>query len=118
MLLAADHGPTPRIAVARTRHFLPFAMLGLGLQLAACSGQPPAEPWERPDHTTPTVSDTSLCREDARRQAGSLYPDQAPNDAVGLPRTSDERRFPAEIRFYEQCMTRQGFVRMSAAPAR
>jgi len=97
----------------RASRLLPFAFLAL----AACSGQPP-EAWERPDHTTPTVSDTSLCREDARRQAGSLYPDQAPNDAVGLPRTSDERRFPAEIRFYEQCMTRQGFVRMSAAPAR
>jgi hypothetical protein len=30
----------------------------------------------------------------------------------------DDRRFPAEIRFYEQCMTRLGYVRASAAPAR
>ena len=88
---------------------LPFTLFAL----SACAGQPP-DPWERPDHTPPSVSETSFCREDARRQASSLYPDQAPNDAVGLPRTSDQRRFPAEIRFYEQCMTRQGFVRASA----
>jgi hypothetical protein len=97
----------------RTHLLLPFAFL----TLAACSGQPP-EPWERADHTPPTVTETSFCRDDARRQANTLYPGQAPNDARGLPRTTDDRNFPAEIRYYEQCMTRSGFVRASAAPAR
>ncbi len=68
--------------------------------------------------TPPAVADTSFCRNEGRRQAETLYPDRAPNDALGLPRTSDDRRFPAEIRFYEQCMTRLGYVRASAAPAR
>ncbi|HEY2870808.1 MAG TPA: hypothetical protein VGJ56_02755 [Reyranella sp.] len=89
------------------------------LSLAACAGQANApEPWERPDHTPPTVTDTSFCRNEGRRQAETLYPDRAPNDAVGVPRMPDDRRFPAEIRFYEQCMTRLGYVRASAAPAR
>lgn len=89
------------------------------LSLAACAGQTNApEPWERPDHTPPTVTDTSFCRNEGRRQAETLYPDRAPNDAVGVPRMPDDRRFPAEIRFYEQCMTRLGYVRASAAPAR
>jgi hypothetical protein len=97
----------------RTHLLLPFAFLAL----AACSSQPP-EPWEKPDHTPPTVTETSYCHQDARRQAETLYPDRAPNDAVGQPRTSDERRFPTEIRLYEQCMTRSGFVRAAVAPAR
>jgi hypothetical protein len=90
----------------RTNRLLPFALLAV----AACSGQPP-EPWERADHTPPTVTETSLCRQEAHRQAGALYPDREPNDAVGRPRLPDDRRFPTEIRYYEQCMTRQGFVR-------
>lgn len=96
----------------RLHRFLPLILLAL----SACSGQPP-ERWERFDHTPPSASDSSFCREEARRQANTLYPSQAPNDARGLPRTTDERNFPAEIRYYEQCMTRQGYVR-AVAPAR
>ncbi|HEY4171342.1 MAG TPA: hypothetical protein VGM96_31410 [Reyranella sp.] len=70
------------------------------------------------DGTPPAVTDTSFCRQEGRRQAYILYPGQAPNDARGLPRTTDQRNFPAEIRFYEQCMTRLGYVRASMAPAR
>jgi hypothetical protein len=92
---------------------LPFALIVL---VAACAGQP-AEPWEKPDHTPPTVAETSFCHQEARRQAGSLYPDQAPNGAVGTPHISDERRFPAEVSFYEQCMTRSGFARVAQPPA-
>jgi hypothetical protein len=93
----------------RTASLLSFAVLAL----AACSGQPP-QPWERPDHTPPTASETSYCREEARRQGGTLYPDRPPNDAAGVPRQSDDRRFASEVRFYEQCMTRSGFVRAAA----
>jgi hypothetical protein len=89
----------------------PAALLSFAvLALAACSGQP-AQPWERPDHTPPTARENSYCREEASRQAGALYPDRPPSDAAGVPRESDIRRFPAEIRLYEQCMTRSGFVR-------
>lgn len=95
----------------RASHLLSLAVLAL----ACCSGQPP-EPWERPDHTPPTVTDTAFCHNEGRRQASTLYPDRAANDVRGLPRTSDDRRFPAEVRFYEQCMTRLGYVRASAAP--
>ena len=104
----------------RTARPLPFAVLALGLQLAACSGQPAAEPWEKPDHTRPTATDTSYCRGEALRQANILYPSQPASEARGLPRTTDQRNFPAEIRFYEQCMTRLGYVRAgvpTAAPA-
>ena len=100
-----------------TTRLLPVAVLLLGLQLAACSGQPAAEPWEKPDHTPPTATDTSYCRDEARRQAHILYPSQPASESRGLPRTTDQRNFPAEIRFYEQCMTRLGYVR-AAAPAR
>jgi hypothetical protein len=94
----------------RANYFVPLAMLAA----AACSGQSPAEPWQRPDGTPTTATDTSFCRQEGRRQADALYPDRAPNDAVGQPRISDERNFPAQIRFYEQCMTRLGYVRGAA----
>ena len=97
----------------RIRRLVPFTVLAL----AACSGQPSAQPWERADHTPPSATDTSYCRQEARRQADTLYPDQAPNDATGRPRTTDQRNFPAEIGFYDQCMTRLGYVRASP-PAR
>lgn len=90
-------------------------MLGLGLQLAACSGQPPADPWERPGHTPPSATDTSYCHQEARRQADILYPAQPASEARGLPRITDQRNFPAEVRFYEQCMKRLGYVRAAAA---
>jgi hypothetical protein len=91
--------------------FLPLAMLAL----AACSGQP-ADPWQRPDGTPTNATDTSYCRQEARQQANVLYPGAPPNDALGRPRTTDERNFPAELRFYEHCMTRLGYVR-AGAPA-
>jgi hypothetical protein len=97
----------------RANHFVPLAML----VAAACAGQPPAEPWQRPDGGAPSVTDTSFCRQEARRQANVLYPGAPANDARGLPRTTDERNFPAEIQFYEQCMTRLGYMR-AAPPAR
>lgn len=102
----------------RAHHLLPFAMLGLGLQLAACSGQPPADPWERPGRTPPSATDTSYCHQEARRQADLLYPAQPASEARGLPRITDQRNFPAEVRLYEQCMTRLGYVRANTTPAR
>ncbi|HLG49083.1 MAG TPA: hypothetical protein VKY24_22755 [Reyranella sp.] len=98
----------------RVARILPFAALAL----VACAGQPPAEPWQRPDGTPTTATDTSYCRQEGRRQANILYPGAPPNDARGLPRTTDARNFPAEVRFYEQCMTRLGYVRANTAPAR
>ena len=98
----------------RTAFLMPFALL----VLAACSSQPPAEPWQRPDGTPTTATDTSNCRQEARRQANILYPGAPPDDAVGRPRITDPGNFPAEVRFYEQCMTRLGYVRASVAPAR
>jgi hypothetical protein len=91
-------------------------LLPLLLLVAACSSAPP-EPWARADGAPPGAADVSDCRFQARNQAGLRYPDQPPNVARGLPSIQDERRFPAEIRFYEECMTRKGFVRTSA-PAR
>ena len=97
----------------RTHRLAPLALL----VLAACAGQPVAQSpsWEKPDHTPVSGSDSSYCRQEARRQADILYPGQAPNDAAGRPRTTDPRNFSAEIGFYDQCMTRLGYVR---APAR
>src|SRR5690348_15628100 len=103
----------------RTTRLMPFAVLVLGLQLGACTNPPSAaEPWQRPDGTPPTATDTSYCRDEARRQANILYPAQPASDARGLPRVTDQRNFPAEIRFYEQCMTRRGYVRAAAPAAR
>ena len=86
------------------------------LALAACSATPPGERWERPaDHSLPTASESIYCRDEARRQASIRYPDQPARGDRGLPRISDERKFPAEIRFYEQCMTRAGFVRVNGS---
>jgi len=83
------------------------------LLLAACAATPPGERWERPDHTPPLASESIYCRDEARRQAAVRYPDQPAREDRGLPRISDERKFPAEIRFYELCMTRAGFTRVS-----
>ena len=102
----------------RTSRLLPFAIVALGFQLSACASQPPAEPWARPDGAPPSATDTSYCRQEARRQANILYPAQPASEARGLPRTTDQRNFPAEIRFYEQCMTRRGYVRANTTPAR
>lgn len=102
----------------RTRRAMPFAILVIGLHLAACTNQPPAEPWRKPDGAPPTATDTSYCRQEGRRQANILYPGQPANDARGLPRTTDQRNFSAEVRFYEQCMTRLGYLRAYTTPAR
>ena len=85
------------------------------LALAAGASPALAQAWEKPDHTPPSVTDTSYCREESRRQAGTLYPGQAANDAIGRPAISDQRNFSAEIKFYEQCMTRLGYVRAEPA---
>ena len=85
------------------------------LLLAACAATPPGDRWERPaDHTQPTASESGYCRDEGRRQAAVRYPDQPPREERGLPRMDDQRRFPAEIQFYEQCMRRSGFLRVSA----
>ncbi len=89
-------------------------LVPLVLLVAACA-MPPGERWERPaDHALPSVSESGYCRDEARRQALMRYPDQPPREERGLPRIEDEHKFPAELRFYEQCMTRSGFVRVSA----
>src|SRR5690349_9668160 len=87
------------------------------LAVAGCAGQP-AEPWEGPDRTPPKASEVGYCHDEARRQASVRYPPQPPREERGLPRISDQREFPAEIRFYEQCMTRLGYVRVAAPNAR
>jgi hypothetical protein len=43
------------------------------------------------------------------------YPDQIRRDASGVVRIEDERRFPAHVGFFEQCMRRKGFVRAGTA---
>ena len=85
-------------------HLLPLAVLAL----AACARQAP-EPWERRDHTPPSVADTSFCRNEARQQAGTLY-----TASGGIPGSGDMGRFPAEIGYYDQCMTRLGYVKVGA----
>ena len=85
--------------------------LSFSLLVAACAPAQPGETWERPVHTPPTVTETFYCRVEARREAGMIYPDRPPSDAAGTPRMQDPSRFPAELRFYEQCMTRLGFAR-------
>lgn len=98
----------------RALRLLPFVLLPL--VLASCDGRR-AEPWERPDHTPPTSAEVFYCHQEAHRQALARYPDRPANEQRNLPAIEDDRRFPAEIRFYEQCMTRQSFVRV-VAPAR
>lgn len=87
------------------------------MAVAACADRP-AEPWEGPGHTPPKVSEVAYCHDEGRRQASVRYPAQPPREERGLPRISDEREFPAEIRFYEQCMTRLGYRRVSAPAGR
>jgi hypothetical protein len=83
------------------------------LALAACVAS--SDRWERvDDHSLPSSSETSDCHFEARRQAFVRYPDQPASEERGLPRIEDQRRFPAEIQMFEQCMTRKGFVRVSA----
>jgi hypothetical protein len=96
------------------RRILVSALLGL----AGCSATPTGDRWERPaDHTLPAASESLYCRDEARRQAAVRYPDQPPREERGIPRLEDQRRFPAEIQFYDQCMRRAGFVRVTAPAA-
>jgi hypothetical protein len=91
-----------------TRAPLYLAILVLG----GCAQQPP-DPWVRQDSgALPTAGDVSDCHIEARRLAGFQYPDQKPQGPSG-PTIEDDHRFPAEIGFYNQCMTRKGFVRRS-----
>jgi hypothetical protein len=83
------------------------------LAVAACTGQT-AEPWEGPDRAPPKASEVGYCHDEARRQASVRYPAQPPREERGLPRISDQREFPAEIRFFEQCMKRLGYMRVAA----
>ena len=76
------------------------------VRLAGCSTLQ-VEPWERrDDRSTPTTADTSDCHMEARRRATAQYPGQLNRF---MYRTEDERRFPAEISYFEQCMQRKGF---------
>jgi hypothetical protein len=90
----------------------PAALLALAFALAACTLQPPGEGWERPQDRTPAnVTDTSACHIDARRQAEIRYPQQSYEQMGRWPRYDDDRRFPAEMAFYRECMLRMGYVR-------
>jgi hypothetical protein len=91
-------------------------VLGLAFALAACAGQQ-AEPWVAADGTSPPVSEVGDCHAEANRQAATRYPDQLRRDSGSVVRIEDERRFPAHIGFFEQCMKRKGYARASA-PAR
>jgi hypothetical protein len=85
----------------------PFVLLGL-------LGCLQTDPWvRRDDQSTPTIADTSDCHMEARRLATAQYPRQVNRFMYG---TEDERRFPAEISIFEQCMRRTGFTR--AGPSR
>ncbi len=89
-------------------HFLcPFVLLGL-------FGCLQTDPWvRRDDLSTPTIADASDCHMEARRLATARYPRQVSRLMYG---PEHERRFPAEISFFEQCMRRTGFAR--AGPSR
>jgi hypothetical protein len=85
----------------------------LVLTLTGCAGRQ-SEHWERQDDRSPPgMSETSDCRFQARRQAEIQYPDR-PREQAGRFPGYDDRRFPAELAFYEECMRRKGFVRMNA----
>jgi hypothetical protein len=94
----------------------PF-LLFLSVSLAACASEPGSSPaWKNPaDGSAPTLSDTSDCRAEARRMSELRYPPRPVPRASGTAqpdyRQEDPDRFPAEVRFYEQCLERKGFRR-------
>ena len=94
-----------------------FILLCLALcGLAAC-GTPPSG-WERAeDNSAARVSDISQCRSESARLAISRYPDQIQQSAGTTHRISDPERFSAELRLFDQCMTRLGYRRAAAKPA-
>ncbi len=91
----------------RIHRLVPFVLVAL----AACSSQPQAQGWEKPDHTPAGVSDISYCRQESRRQANTLYPPQPTSSIRDAPPMTDNRNFRAEMSFYDQCMARLGYVR-------
>lgn len=92
-----------------------MCILWLGLVAGACAPSPQDNTWENPaDHSSPTFTDISECRTDARRQAYLRYPDQAVRERDMVRYTSNPDRFPAENRFFEQCIGRKGFQRVQA----
>jgi hypothetical protein len=102
--------------MAANRLVLPVLPALILLAVAACATAQ-SEPWARPDGTAPPVTEVGDCHFEARRQAIVRYPDQPRREERGIPAIEDERRFPAEIRFFEQCMTRKGYARV-VAPAK
>jgi hypothetical protein len=111
---ASAFGELPEVTPQnRGQHLLWFATL---VVLAACSATPQDAGWERhDDHSPPTMADSSDCRFQARRHAELRYPNQPREQAGRSPRYDDDRRFPAEIGFYQDCMRQKGFVRAAAA---
>jgi hypothetical protein len=93
--------------MSRTPLYLAIFVLGSCVQAQ--------DPWVRKDDgSPPAVGDTSDCRIEAARSASFRYPDQ-PRQGQSGPSVEDDRRFPAELEFYNQCMTRKGFVRYHQA---
>jgi hypothetical protein len=104
-------------AMLRRSSGVPLALLAA--LLAACTAGSPAA-WQNPtDRSGPSMSDTSDCRAQARRQAELRYPDEpiAPRTTRDpLYRQQNPDRFPSEVRLFELCMERKGFARVAAQP--
>jgi hypothetical protein len=88
-------------------------ILWLWLAAGACAPASEDSAWQNPvDRSIPTVGDISECRADARRQAHLRYPDQAVQEQRSVRYISSPDRFPAENRFFEECIRRKGFQPM------
>ena len=94
----------------------PAACIAVAIAFAAtagaCTSQPQSGGWEHEDDRgRPRVSETSECHDEARRRAEIRYPDP-PRETAGRtwPQYNNDRRFPAEVGFFNECMRRKGFV--------
>jgi len=92
----------------------PATLAVLLLMMTAACSAPPAEPWVTADGKPPAVAEVGDCHAEARRLATQRYPDQVRRDQGSTYRIEDPDRFPAHIRFFEQCMRRKGFARATA----
>ena len=85
--------------------------------LAACAGTPPSGWVRAEDNSAARAGDMAQCRSEATRLAIARYPDQIQQSGGTTHRISHPDRFAAELRLYDECMTRLGYRRAETKPA-
>ena len=82
------------------------------LALGACAARPLVDQWQNSYGTVATVTDVSMCRQQARHQALLRYPRQPIEETSVRPRLDDDARTETEGILFRACMRQRGYTLM------